>query len=121
MNTLTKGQLVMTEHGLAWYESLYDSREHCAIPIGLHNNPHLYLRASPATQEHVQAYAMANKWHSEGTGFYSNVHNRFYLRLDANIWTVQLSMGLLSEHFDTAPAQLQEAILCARLLNATKP
>lgn len=120
---LNKGDLVMTEHGLAWYKerSLFSGRDYYVYHItegGITcSNP------TKATRPQVEQYLKENGWAYDSTkyGEWYRKHYVWDIRENKSIqkWGVQVPF-VNEDYFDTAPAMLAEAILMARLLNATK-
>ena len=117
--TLTKGQLVMTEHGLAWYNGKAYMQGNRYFVVWLDGTTDaLDGTPTPATRAQVEA----------------KVKEMGFKQTLANMWiskSNRLNVGLMDgdycpfgtidpDNFDTAPAQLAEAILVARMLNATK-
>lgn len=117
MSTLKKGDLVMTDMGLAWYDRI-ENGEHLVNPITWekdHLSPH--FSATKATRSDVEAYLKEKGWYL----------NQYEVTKDGyKIWfdgygDVKIIQPILQlDQFDTAPEQLREAITIARLLNATK-
>jgi hypothetical protein len=121
MKELTKGTLVMTDMGLAWYDRI-ENGEHLVNPITWEND-HLspHFNASVATRAQVEAKVKEMGWElypSERGQFYAKRDSQYIVRSDYSDYFPE-SKGLIKD-FDTASAQLAEAILVARMLNATK-
>jgi hypothetical protein len=119
MKELTKGTLVMTEMGLAWYDRI-ENGEHLVNPITWEND-HLspHFNASVATRAQVEEKIKEMGWSSE---YLSNTweKNLYSVCEDPTFGVLIFQPDLTIEHFDNAPAQQAEAILVARMLNATK-
>ena len=122
---LKKGDLVMTEHGLAWYDSEapLHKKTYRYVLVGLLGNVTTVDTVSPATREHVEAYLNEKGFVPKGKGSYkycSENNNYFIHSYNDTQWDVDLEKALNSGDFDTAQEQLAESILVARLLNAVK-
>lgn len=125
---LKKGDLVMTEHGLAWYKEqseCADTGENMShYVVSLVNGGTAYvLQAFPATRAEVEAYLKEKGWKYCSTK-YGEWYRKYYvwdIRENKRIkkWGFQVPF-INYDEFDTAQEQLAEAILMARLLNATK-
>jgi hypothetical protein len=122
MKELTKGTLVMTEHGLAWYDgksTMSTDRYYVEwldqTTDALDGTPTIATRA----QVEVKIKEMGLELYpSERGQFYAKRNSQYIVRSDYSDYFPE-SKGLIKD-FDTAPAQQAEAILVARLLNATK-
>ena len=127
MKELTKGDLVMTDMGLAWYDRI-ENGEHLVNPITWENN-HLspHFNASPPTRAQVEEKIKEMGWKHQMAGIvelavwgtYNKKGNLFTVEERDKKWHL-CCHHLNSKDFDTAPTQLAEAILVARMLNATK-
>lgn len=126
-NTLNKGDLVMTEHGLAWYVSSIDDvrinrvlkRDWGHVIDDPAMGGHRYSKqATKATRQQVEEWANENGWEENNYKEWWNDNNPYYIQYGG---AVVLDDALYPEHFDTAPQMQAEAILLARMLNATKP
>lgn len=139
---LNKGDLVMTEHGLAWYDVeihenglLPDERgkgwKCIAKPI-LGKDFLFSKQATKAARQQVEAYLKEKGWYWKESIQYDEVMERVdcshYLKEGGNHWLWTDDKGvwfvtthaITPPHFDAAPAQQAEAILLAKMLNATK-
>ena len=128
---LKKGDLVMTEHGFAWYESPKDEFSpdwSVALVYGL-NAPKVKAntgdvrQATKVTREQVEAYLKEKGWVCSDLDWFSKEGQQWYIWYSNRLkcYTLKLETDqLIPEQFDTAPEQLSEAILMAKLLNATK-
>ena len=126
--SIKKGDLVMTEPGLAWYEDAITN--HIIIAnqynhgvIALNGVWTVSINASPATRPQVEAYLKEKGWRKvKRNDNYIKDGQLYWLKFQdfTHPYSV-LDTGITNEDFDTAPAQLTEAILMAKLLNATKP
>jgi len=120
MKELTKGTLVMTYMGLAWYDRI-ENGEHLVNPIAWesdHLSPH--FNASVATRAQVEEKIKEMGWRKEIGHHYQKFENVYELRKPMQTWMLRNPDYLGISDFDTAPAQLAEAIQVAKLLNATK-
>jgi hypothetical protein len=117
MKELTKGALVMTYMGLAWYDRI-ENGEHLVNPITWEND-HLspHFNASVATRAQVEAKVKEMGWRGIEPMGYSK--GDWLVEYIATTYCTNIPI-LCEDDFDTAPAQLAEAILVAQLLNATK-
>jgi hypothetical protein len=127
MKELTKGTLVMTDMGLAWYDRI-ENGEHLVNPITWEND-HLspHFNASLATRAQVEEKIKEMGWYINSLGNWVKderiSENPFWakqLETTPVSYTVKLDGALHSADWDKSPAQLAEAILVARMLNATK-
>jgi hypothetical protein len=116
--TLTKGQLVMTEHGLAWY--VIFNKGFMATPI--HKNDAFTCgMCYPATRAQVEAKVKDMGWEIIVKDNWVNRKNQYFIQPTADSgYRIKLDGSHYQNSFDTAPEQLAEAILVARMLNATK-
>lgn len=124
MKELTKGDLVMTEHGLAWYQQKWQDNE--TEPYQVHTidgkKDNDVSTFSVATRPQVEQYLKENGWEPNGNGTIVKTEQHYGIQDwgDEGWVIVMAKKPLRSKGFDTAPTQLAEAILMARLLNATK-
>jgi hypothetical protein len=115
MSKLKKGDLVMTEDGLAWYVRFYTLLGYRVILIS--GNYYFVEICLPATRTQVEAKTKDMGWY---------INQWEFTKQGYKVWRngyaeVQITTPLIGvENFETAPARLNEAILVARLLNATK-
>jgi hypothetical protein len=117
MKEITKGTLVMTYMGLAWYDRI-ENGEHLVNPITWEND-HLspHFNSSVATRAQVEEKIKEMGWY---------INQYEFTKQGYKVWfdgfgNVKITTSILSEgSFDTASAMQAEAILVARLLNATK-
>lgn len=128
--TLTKGQLVMTEHRLAWYlkycppNRQYLTKE--SNHVYLVNNGHYVFvdtKPIPATRAQVEAKVKEMGWEYVSTKYGEWYRKDYVWDIRQNELTKKWGVDvpfINDDTFDTAPAQLAEAILVAKLLNATK-
>lgn len=127
--TLTKGDLVMTEHELAWYlkycprNRQYLTKE--SNHVQLVNNGHYVfvdVKPIPATRAQVEAKITEMGWVWEDAYVSWGKPSNLYKVLEniPNNWGLIVPSTIVDTDFDTAPEQLAEAILVTRLLNATK-
>jgi hypothetical protein len=127
MSTITKGTLVMTEQDLAFYIE----RSECA-DTGENMSQHVVknllgevcyvLQASLATRAQVETKVKKMGWMPtyRNYGFSHNKNIYFLMSFNNTDFIVKLEDSISSQDFDTASSQLAEAILVARMLNATK-
>lgn len=125
MSTLRKGDLVMHPvYKLLWVKQVKDDVLTCK-PVSTKVTKTLRSifakEVTKATREQVEAYLKEKGWEKTSHGGRISRVNQYFIQpTDDSGFTV----GLLGSHyendFDTAPELLQEAILMARLLNATK-
>jgi hypothetical protein len=122
MKELTKGALVMTYMGLAWYDRI-ENGEHLVNPITWEND-HLspHFNASVATRAQVEAKVKEMGWVWEDAYASWDKPSNLYEVLEniPNNWGLIVPSTIIDTDFDTAPTQQAEAILVAKLLNATK-
>lgn len=120
MSTLKKGDLVMTDMGLAWYDRI-ENGEHLVNPVAWekdHLSPH--FSATKATRAEVEAYLKGKGWECE-QGNYVQLGNMYIIPPPLNgYYGFALEFTAYEPYFDTAPAMQAEAIFMAKLLNATK-
>jgi hypothetical protein len=124
MKELTKGTLVMTDMGLAWYikparagVKLYNHE------IELLQSGYSYCQTiSIATRAQVEEKIKEMGWVWEDAYASWDKPSNLYKVLEniPNNWGLIVPSTIIDTDFDTAPAQLAEAILVAKLLNATK-
>ena len=112
----------MTYMGLAWYDRI-ENGEHLVNPIAWESD-HLspQFNASVATRAQVEEKIKEMGWMPtyRNYGFSHNKNIYFLMSFNNTDFIVKLEDSISSQDFDTAPAQLAEAIQVARLLNATK-
>lgn len=128
---LKKGDLVMTERGFAVYIRPVRNNKHFLCHKFGEECALYFEQARPLTSEHrpqVEAYLKQKGWEWIKAGD-DKIDSSFYCkegsdcivsRFEDGRFTINL-FELHPDQFDSAPAQLAEAILMARLLNATKP
>jgi len=118
---LKKDDLVITEYGLAWYEEYTKSSEHHRYLLVHNNEPVWYnFYCQKATRSDVEKYIKSLGWvYYTNSYVYEKEGNQFEVA-EFDTGEYRISGNLSSENFDTAPAQLAEAILVAGILNATK-
>jgi hypothetical protein len=128
MSTITKGTLVMTEHGLAWYEEIIElgeAKEHGLNHVikligGIITGKFGVINAIPATRAQAEKKIKEMGWEFIPNWKFAKENNQYYLFAVDSTYYVFQEGGLSPKDFDTASAQLAEAILVAKLLNATK-
>ena len=133
MKELTKGDLVMTEHGLGFYvndlpnfprlrELGFIAGVNIAGQDQLEENGAVCKEIALASRAQVEVRIKEMGWFPtyRNYGFSHNKNIYFLMSFNNTAFIVKLEDSILSQDFDTAPAQLAEAILVAKLLNATK-
>ena len=131
MSTITKGTLVMTEYGIRLY--LYMDADtdfmvgrkdkFCEQLIGKGGN--FCHTAIPLSSEHrtqIEAKIKEMGWVWEDAYASWDKPSNLYKVLEniPNNWGLIVPSTIIDTDFDNAPAQQAEAILVARMLNATK-
>jgi hypothetical protein len=128
MKELTKGTLVMTEVGIRVYfeeidinsEAFQNGFKHLVTPLNeTPNDVNVYAVAEAITLTRAQVEEKIKEmgWYINQYGF---TKQGYKVCLDG-FGDVKIITPIFSEdNFDTATAQLGEAILVAKLLNATK-
>ena len=77
-------------------------------------------KAEPKTRSNVESYLKGKGW--DGGDLKTKSGNRYHIIESAHGfgWVLGVIAAIKPEDFDTAPEQLAEAILTARILNAVK-
>lgn len=131
MSTLKKGDLVMTEHGRVLQIDIepWEGESHIYC-IDLSDISQVAVKPNTVfkpTRKQVEAYLKEKGWEFEFIGFgevslktWNNKTNQYSVMGSNNgDWSIFLG-EMTSKHFTPAPAMQAEAILMAKLLNATK-
>ena len=118
---LKKGDLVMTEHGLAWYQQQWQDNESEPYQVytidGKKDND--VQKVTKATRANVESYLKEKGWDWVAKDIIRK-YGDIYCSIIEQGGKYFVSSVFGEEQFDTAQEQLAEAILMARLLNAVK-